>query len=228
MTDPEQKLPRATRKRLETLESLDRLGAGFAISAQDLDQRGGGELLGEEQAGHVNLIGVGLYHELLRRSLAVARGEPIGDTWAPELNVGLKGFIPESYVPEPEVRINLYARIAKLESDGEIDALSAEIQDRFGDPPEPVEYLLTLCRLKQHCRRLGIQNLDAGPQAVAVTLREGVGTDARMRHMVERSQGALVRKGHRLVWAKTSDGNGARLENAEKMLRFVEQAAAQG
>jgi transcription-repair coupling factor (superfamily II helicase) len=226
MTEPDRAIPRATRKRLETLESLDRLGAGFAISARDLDQRGAGDLLGEEQAGHMKLIGVSLYHDLLQRSLAIARDGHAAEEWTPELNVGLKGFIPEAYVPEAEVRISLYARIAKLDSDAQIDALASEIEDRFGAPPEPVDHLLMLCRLKQQCRTLDIQRVDAGPQAVAVTLRDGAAADRRMKQIAEGSDGAIVRRGDRLVWAKSAGENGARLENAVKMLRFIGQVSA--
>ena len=225
LTDPEKKIPRATRKRLETLESLDRLGAGFAISARDLDQRGAGDLLGEEQAGHVKLIGVGLYHEMLEKALATARGERLEEDWTPELNVGFKGFIPADYVPEPEVRINLYARVAKLASEAEIDALADEIEDRFGSPPEPVEHLLSLCRLRQQCRSHEVARLDAGPQAVAATFRDGDGAQDRIQAMLERSQGALVERGGRLVWARSAETDTQRLENAAKMLRFIAQVA---
>ncbi|MDQ4061081.1 MAG: DEAD/DEAH box helicase, partial [Pseudomonadota bacterium] len=138
LTDPAAKIGAATEKRLRTLEALDRLGAGFAISARDLDLRGAGDLLGEEQAGHVKLIGVGLYQHFLERALRVARGEAPGDDWSPELNLGLTGLIPEDYVPEAEVRINLYARLARLQRSGEIDAFGDEIEDRFGPMPEAV------------------------------------------------------------------------------------------
>ncbi|MDB5663383.1 MAG: box helicase, partial [Sphingomonas bacterium] len=116
----------ATLKRLRTLEALDRLGAGFAISARDLDQRGAGDLLGEEQAGHVKLIGVGLYQHLLGAALAAARGETV-ERWTPELNLGVSGSLPEAWIPEPEVRINLYARLARAASIAELEALAEEI-----------------------------------------------------------------------------------------------------
>src|SRR3954469_26062042 len=96
--------------RLATLETLDRLGGGFSISGRDLDLRGAGDLLGEEQAGHVKVIGADLYRHLLGRALRLARGEASGEESPPVLNLGIAGRIPEDYVPELEVRINLYAR----------------------------------------------------------------------------------------------------------------------
>jgi transcription-repair coupling factor (superfamily II helicase) len=222
LTDPAHRIVRSTRKRLETLESLDWLGAGFAISARDLDQRGAGDLFGEEQAGHMRLIGVGLYQDMLRRALAEARGEPPVEAWMPEINAGSQGFIPEDYVPEPEVRINLYARVAKLASDEEIEALEDEIEDRFGPLPDPVTQLVELARLRGQCRAARVARLDAGPQAVAATLRD----ESRdlLDAVCERSDGALVEKGGRLVWARSASGPEQLRENAAKMLRFVEKA----
>ncbi len=170
MTDPEAKIGAATRKRLATLETMDRLGAGFAISARDLDARGAGDLFGEDQAGHVKLIGMGLYRHLLERALRAARGEPPPDEWSPELNLGAAGRIPADYVPEAEVRINLYARLAKLTDESDVDALGEEIEDRFGaragtgarvvraDAPQasvpPGRHRAARCRAAGHRREL--------------------------------------------------------------------------
>jgi transcription-repair coupling factor (superfamily II helicase) len=202
ITEPEAKIGAATRKRLATLETMDRLGAGFAISARDLDARGAGDLFGDDQAGHVKLIGLGLYRNLLDRALKTARGEPPPEEWSPELNLGLAGRIPEDYVPEAEVRINLYARLARLNEDGELDALSDEIEDRFGELPAPVRELLALTRLKHLCRRLGIVRVDAGPQAIALTFRVDVTADAAIQELIEASDGRLAWRGERLVYAR--------------------------
>ena len=110
LTDPGAKLAPATERRLRTLEGLDRLGAGFQISARDLDLRGAGDLLGEEQAGHVKLVGLELYQELLERALAVARGNPLPEDWKPELNFAVRARIPAAYAADEEIRLNLYAR----------------------------------------------------------------------------------------------------------------------
>jgi transcription-repair coupling factor (superfamily II helicase) len=220
LTEPGRTLAPATRKRLETLESLDRLGAGFAISARDLDQRGAGDLFGEEQAGHVKLIGVGLYQHLLARALAVARGEPSREDWRPELNVGVYGMIPADYVPDAEVRINLYARLAKLGSEEEVDALRDEMDDRFGALPPAAERLVALAGLEQRARAFDVARVDAGPQAIALTFRASFDR-ALADRAVERSKGALAWRNDRLVWAWTSADEDERVRNVTKMFRFL-------
>jgi transcription-repair coupling factor (superfamily II helicase) len=177
MTAPDAKIGAATRKRLATLETLDRLGAGFAISARDLDQRGAGELLGDEQAGHVKLIGAGLYQHLLGQALRGSSGEATAEP--PTLNVETVGRIPDDYVPEPDTRINLYARLARIADPDALDVLREEIEDRFGPLPEPVETLLTAARLKALCRRLHITRVDAGPKAIALTFGPKGGAERR-------------------------------------------------
>ncbi|MGF9756468.1 helicase-related protein [Microvirga sp. 0TCS3.31] len=211
LTEPGQQLPKATEKRLRTLEALDRLGAGFAISTQDLDQRGAGALLGEEQAGHIKLIGADLYQHLLKRAL---RGETYADDWTPELNVGLTGSIPADYVQEPEVRINLYARIARLDISDSIDDLEEEIEDRFGPLPEALGHLLRLTGMRQTCRRMGISRIDAGPQAIALSFRPGAAEKLPVQDLIAETQGALRWSGERLIFAVAEE----RVEKREKCI----------
>ncbi|WP_114942841.1 transcription-repair coupling factor [Microvirga calopogonii] len=202
LTEPGEKLPQATEKRLRTLTALDRLGAGFAISAQDLDQRGAGALLGEDQAGHVKLIGTDLYQHMLAQAL---RGESLEDDWTPELNIALSGAIPDTYVNEPEMRIDLHARLARFNASESIEDLEAEIEDRFGSIPEPVRNLLKLAHLRQLCRQLGIARIDAGPQAIALTFRPGLAEKPSLQAKIEASQGRLDWSKERLVCSASSE-----------------------
>lgn len=169
LNDPGIEMAEATRARLATLEALDRLGSGFAVSARDLDLRGGGTLVGEDQAGHENLIGASLYRTVLQRALRAARGQiDLGGT-PPQINV-VAGSIPEDYVPDATVRINLYARLARLETVEEIDEVAAEIDDRFGPPPEGVDVLLAHARLHALARSAGVIKIVSGPKATAMTV----------------------------------------------------------
>ena len=223
LTDPAHKLARSTRKRLETLANLDRLGAGFAISAHDLDQRGAGDLFGEDQTGHITLIGVSLYQHLLSTAVAEARGRSASGEAPPELNIDAPGHVPADYVPEAEVRINLYARLARLVGEDEVEAIEEEIRNRFGPPPAAVERLIALARLREQCRVQGISRVDAGPQAIALTFA-GAPEPDMVAHAIARSKGALAWRNDRLVWSRASDALGDRLANAAKLLRFLGKA----
>ncbi|QAY75260.1 DEAD/DEAH box helicase [Sphingosinicella sp. BN140058] len=190
ITDAEAEIQPATLKRLRTMEALDQLGAGFAISARDLDLRGAGELLGEEQAGHMKLIGTGLYQHLLEQAVRSARGEAV-DAYLPELSVGLSGRLPEAWIPEEDVRINLYMRIARLGSADEVRALAEELEDRFGTLPEDAARLLSIVELRRLARDASIERVDAGPAAIALTPRRGFAGDAKAAGL-EKKEGRLL------------------------------------
>jgi transcription-repair coupling factor (superfamily II helicase) len=207
LTEQGAEIAPATMKRLRTMEALDQLGAGFAISARDLDLRGAGELLGESQAGHVKLIGLGLYQRLLEQALRAARGELVDD-WTPELHLGLAGRLPEEWIPEEEIRVNLYARIARLASPGELDALADELEDRFGALPPEVQDLIALAQVRQLARAAGIARIDAGPGAIALTPRPGFAT-----HSEE-----LEQKGDRLLLKERIDDPRERLARLRTLL----------
>lgn len=219
LKEPGQDLPKATENRLRTLEALDRLGAGFAISAQDLDQRGAGTLFGEEQAGHIKLIGADLYQHMLKRAL---RGDVHEDDWTPEFNIGLTGSIPADYVNEPEMLINLYSRLARMDASETIDDLEEEIEDRFGPIPEALRSLLALTGMRLLCYRLGIGRIDAGPQAIAVTFRPGSAQKLPLQDMIDGSQGEVRWNGERLVFTTSDDQPDERQKRILNLLACME------
>ena len=190
----EGELREATRARLSTLEAFDRLGSGLAISARDLELRGAGDLIGDEQAGHLKTIGTALYQRLLDRAVRVAKGELEGPEWTPELNLGFSGAIPEVYVPDATIRINLYARLARLGSGDEVEDFAEELEDRFGPLPADAEALLDFGRIQALTRAAGVVRLDAGPKAVALTMRAG----APVEEIAEFT--GLTVSGDRLIW----------------------------
>ena len=198
-TDPASTVAESTRARLSTLEAFDRLGSGFDISATDLEQRGAGDLLGEEQAGHVHLIGSALYQQLLEQALARTRDETDPVARPADLNLGMAGTIPVDYVPEAVVRINLYARLQRIGTAEDLDDFADEIQDRFGPAPDDVTRLLLIARLALKAGALGIVRVDAGPLAIALTLTK--------RSSAKSVTAALSRKpkstGERIVYERT-------------------------
>jgi len=196
LSDPAAPPPAGALQRLRALEALDRLGAGFAVSARDLDLRGAGDLVGEDQAGHAKLVGLGLYQHLLQLALTAAKGERAED-WSPEIELGLPSRIPEDYVPEPEIRLSLYTRLLRLQDSEAIEALAGEVEDRFGAAPAPVLALFDLARLRASCCALGVARLRGGPQGVAADLRP----DRPLPAMAAEAE-ILLREG-RVVWKRS-------------------------
>ncbi|QWT14421.1 DEAD/DEAH box helicase [Sphingobium xenophagum] len=160
-----------TLKRLRTLATFDRLGAGFAISAADLDQRGAGDPLADTQAGHMKLVGVDLYQHLFEAALRQARGQDPG-LWVPDVNLGDAGGLPAEWIPDPDIRLGLYVRLARLCDEAELDAFDAELADRFGPQPGAAQRLLAAARIGILARAAGIERVDAGPAAIALTPRD--------------------------------------------------------
>jgi transcription-repair coupling factor (superfamily II helicase) len=211
-TEAEAEIAPATLKRLRTLEALDQLGAGFAISARDLDLRGAGELLGEEQAGHMKLIGVGLYQHLLEQAIRTARGED-ADAWQAELHLGVGGRIPAAWVPEEDVRANLYVRIARLAGEAEAAVLAAELEDRFGTLPEEASRLLAVAAIRRLARDAQVARIDAGPAAIALTPRSGARISARSH--------GLEKKDARLLLRRPTEADAGRLEAVRNLLEAI-------
>ena len=215
LTDPDATIAPATLKRLKTLEAFDRLGAGFAISARDLDLRGAGDLVGEAQAGHMKLIGIDLYQHLFGLALRQARGETV-EGWTPELHLDLAGRIPEEWVPEVDVRLSLYGRLARLDSASALDAFEAELEDRFGALPDPARDLLAAARIGMLAQAAQIARVDAGPAAIAFTPRRGATLPADV---------GLAERNDRWI-AKEAIAD--RHERAERATELLEAIAAAG
>lgn len=158
------------------MQSLDALGAGFTLASHDLDQRGAGNLLGDEQSGHIREVGIELYQQMLEEAVAEAKGgdqQIKVDHWSPQLALGLSVLIPEAYVPDLGVRLGLYRRLAEMTSTEELDAFAVELVDRFGAMPDAVKNLLDVVAVKQLCRRAGIEKVEAGPKGAVISFRDG-------------------------------------------------------
>ena len=160
-------------RRLKVLQSLDTLGAGFQLASHDLDIRGAGNLLGEEQSGHIKEVGFELYQQMLEEAVAETRGDDaVQDSgWSPQISVGAAVMIPEDYVPDLHLRLGLYRRLGEISEPGEIDAFGAELIDRFGPMPLEVQHLLKIVYVKGLCRIANVDKLDAGPKGVVIQFR---------------------------------------------------------
>jgi transcription-repair coupling factor (superfamily II helicase) len=166
---PRAALSADARKRLEAIESMEELGAGFVLATHDLEIRGAGELLGEQQSGQMTEVGLALYLDMLEQAVkALKEGrEPALDrplAADTEVELRLPAFIPDTYIADVHVRLSLYKRIAAAADEAALDDLTGEIIDRFGSLPPSAQHLLRIARLKLLARALGIRRLDLGPQ----------------------------------------------------------------
>jgi transcription-repair coupling factor (superfamily II helicase) len=161
-------------RRLKVLQSLDTLGAGFQLASHDLDIRGAGNLLGEEQSGHIKEVGFELYQQMLEEAVAEVRGDDtVSDSgWSPQISVGTPVMIPDAYVPDLHLRLGLYRRLGEITELNDIDAFGAELIDRFGPLPIEVQHLLKIVYVKALCRKANVEKLEAGPKGVVVQFRQ--------------------------------------------------------
>lgn len=208
LTDSEHAIAERTFKRLRTLATFDRLGAGFDISAQDLDMRGAGDLLGETQAGHTKLIGIDLYQHLLGGALRQARGED-AERWTPELHLGPAGGFPADWIPEDDVRLSLYIRLSRLSDGSTLDEFEEELIDRFGAVPQDAAALLMRTRVRLLARDARVQRIDAGDKAIALTPRRDFTADT--------GDAGLVEKNGRFLLAEPTD-EATRTERVQALL----------
>ncbi|MDB2531099.1 transcription-repair coupling factor [Alphaproteobacteria bacterium] len=209
-SDPQRLLSPQARRRLEVMQTLDTLGAGFTLASYDMDIRGAGNLLGDEQSGHVREVGVELYQEMLRQAVDAAKSGRGGESeedakpaWTPQINLGLEIRLPESYVPDLTVRLSLYRRIADLADPQATDILIAELVDRFGGLPDPVKNLFSVIELKQLCRLANIEKIDAGPKGLSLAFRDNhfARPDALIGWIAGQGGRVQLRADHRLVVA---------------------------
>jgi transcription-repair coupling factor (superfamily II helicase) len=223
----------AAEKRLTVMQTLDTLGAGFTLASHDLDIRGAGNLLGEEQSGQIREVGIELYQQMLEDAVIELRaGErerrKEDRDWTPNINLGLPVLIPEIYVRDLPVRLGLYRRIGALTSDAETEAMAAELVDRFGPLPEEVDNLLQVMALKRACRESGVEKLEAGPKGMVLTFRGNVfGNPAGLIAWLNSKRGLLkLRPDHKLALIRDMD-LAARLAVAREVLGNLGRIAGQ-
>ncbi len=226
----EKKITPQAERRLKVLQSLDTLGAGFQLASHDLDIRGAGNLLGEEQSGHIKEVGFELYQQMLEEavtSLKAGITAPVADRWSPQITIGMPVLIPEDYVADLPVRLGLYRRLAEIEDEREIDAFAAELADRFGPLPEEVQHLLQIVAIKGLCRRANVEKVDAGPKGVVFSFRDNSfgNPDGLVAFIREQGAGARVRPDMKVVFFDEWERPEERLKGTTAILRRVASIA---
>ncbi len=239
-TKPRAKLTPTAEKRLRVLGSLDTLGAGFNLAAQDLDIRGAGNLVGEEQSGQIREVGYELYQSMLEETIGKLKAgelegiEGLDDAgeWSPQINLGVPVLIPEDYVPDLDVRLGLYRRLSNLTTKVELEGFAAELIDRFGELPKEVNTLLLVVRIKAECKKAGISKLDAGPKGATIQFHnDKFASPEGLVRFIEAQKGLAKVKDNRIVvrrdWSKDSEkikGSFAIAQDLSRHARAAEEA----
>ena len=216
ITDNKKPITIHAEKRLSVLSNIETLGAGFSLASQDLDIRGAGNLLGDEQSGQIKEVGFELYQNMLEEAITkIKGGNPnnnldINDSWSPEINLNVTVLIPENFVEDLDVRLSLYRRLSTIRDSKNMEAFAAELIDRFGALPKEVLMLINIMKIKNKCFDAGIIKLDAGPRGAIVKFYNDkfVNPEKLLRYI--KDQGDLIKvKGSQLIirrdWSRTND-----------------------
>ena len=229
-TTPDRSVSEGADKRLQVLANLDSLGAGFQLASHDLDIRGAGNLLGDEQSGHIKEVGFELYQSMLEEAILErkAGGSERREGFTPQISVEVPILIPETYVPDLDLRMGLYRRLGDLDERAEVEAFAAEMIDRFGKLPEETNNLLQIVEIKINCRKACIAKLDVGAKGAVVTFAPGGFPDlAGLLAYVERLSGAAkLRPDSKLIVSRDWPSGEARLNGALQLSRGLMRVLA--
>lgn len=230
-TKPRKPLTPNAEKRLRVLGSLDSLGAGFTLASQDLDIRGAGNLLGDEQSGHVREVGFELYQEMLQEAIAKMQaggmeGLTDTDSWSPQINLGVPVLIPETFVPDLDVRLGLYRRLSSLSTKVELEGFAAELIDRFGKLPTEVNTLLKIVRVKGMCKRAGIAKLDGGPKGAVIQFHnDKFANPAGLVEYLQDQRGTAKVKDNKIIVMRNWDKDDTKIKGAYIIARDLAKFA---
>jgi transcription-repair coupling factor (superfamily II helicase) len=222
----ERKITLQAERRLKVLQSLDTLGAGFQLASHDLDIRGAGNLLGDEQSGHIKEVGFELYQQMLEEAVASLKAGitvPVADRWSPQITIGTPVMIPEEYVADLPVRLALYRRLAEIEDESEIEPFAAEMSDRFGKLPPEVEHLMQIVAIKTLCRQANVERIEAGPKGAVVTFRDNTfaNPDRLVAYIHKQGPRARVRPDMKVVFFDDWEEPEQRLRGTAEILRSL-------
>lgn len=215
------------KQRMQILSELDTLGAGFNLAAKDLDMRGGGNLLGRAQSGHVREVGVELYQKMLAQTVSELQEggfESITPTEElnPRINLQVSALLPETYVSDLSLRLGLYRRIGVLNSETEIEGMGAELIDRFGALPSEVKALLAIVRIKLLCKQAGISRLDSGPKGATVTFQDNLFSNTEgLTEFINIQDGAAFIRQDKLVLLRNWQKESSRIQGATKLAKEI-------
>ncbi len=219
-------LLKKSQQRLDVIKTLDNLGAGFSLASYDMDIRGAGNLLGDEQSGQIKEVGVELYQDMLRDAVNSFRndGKEVEEVWSPSISLGLSVLIPEDYVNDLSTRMSLYRKAGELLNTDDIKNFSDELFDRFGPPPTEVINLLTTLMIKNKCLKNRINFVDAGPKGLLLGFKNNFFKDAdKLITFINKSSGQIkIRPDQKLFYQKKLNTNEDKTEAVVNLINQLE------
>ncbi|MFA6115411.1 MAG: transcription-repair coupling factor [Sphingomonas sp.] len=229
-TPPDRIVTETAEKRLKVLSDLDSLGAGFQLASHDLDIRGAGNLLGDEQSGHIKEVGYELYQSMLEEAIMDARAGGLAQRprdFSPQITVDAPILIPEDYVPDLDLRMGLYRRLNDLDESQAIEAFAAELIDRFGPLPDPTENLIRLIEIKLNAKKACVAKIDVGPRGALVSFHDDKppNIDGLLAWIARLDGVAKLRPDSKLVINRTWGDPKARLNGALQLSKGLAKAA---
>ena len=219
-------LLKKSQQRLDVIKTLDNLGAGFSLASYDMDIRGAGNLLGDEQSGQIKEVGVELYQDMLKDAVNSFKNgsKQIEEVWSPSISLGLSVLIPENYVYDLSTRMSLYRKAGELLNSDDIKNFSDELFDRFGPPPSQVNNLLTTLMIKNKCLKCKINFVDAGPKGLLLGFKNNFFKETeKLISLVNNSSGQLkIRPDQKLFFQKSLKTNEDKIETALSLINQLE------
>tara|TARA_B100000900_G_scaffold412806_1_gene435334 strand:- start:740 stop:1507 length:768 start_codon:yes stop_codon:yes gene_type:complete len=222
--EPGKVLNKNSEQRLDVIKTLDNLGAGFSLASYDMDIRGTGNLLGDEQSGQIKEVGVELYQDMLKDAVYAYRNKEITleEVWSPSISLGLPVLIPDNYVYDLSTRMALYRKAGDLRSSDEINEFNEELFDRFGPPPLEVNNLLQTLIIKNKCLKNNINFIDAGPKGILLGFKNNFfkHTNKLLDLISKSSEKIKIRPDQKLFVEKKLKN---REEKIDHVLKFIDQ-----
>lgn len=216
-------LTKDAEKRLKFLQTIEGLGGGFQLASFDMDIRGAGNLLGEEQSGHIKEVGYELYQQMLEEAILQLRDKDslIEEKWSPQINIGTSVLISETYITDMHLRLNLYQRLSKLEELNEVEAIGAELIDRFGAIPIETENLLKTIYIKILCKKVNVEKVDAAEKGVIIIFKDNkyAAPEALLNYLAKLGSSANFRADQSIFFAKQTNNFKERISFTIKILK---------
>jgi transcription-repair coupling factor (superfamily II helicase) len=230
-TKPRKKLTTNAYKRLKVIGALTDLGAGFNLASQDLDLRGAGNILGDAQSGHIKEVGYELYQSLLEEAVIKMKSGDVGleldydQEWTPQLNLGVSILIPDDYVNDVSVRLELYKRLSSLSTKVELEGFASELIDRFGKLPKEINSLLNVMQIKSICKKIGISKIDLGISGANFELRHNHKLSPnKLINYINSEDNRIKVKGTKLIFKRNWVTNKDKMKGIFSILKNLHKA----